>query len=87
MFQRLKYFASLRKKARKEGSKPVGYPLIGVLGCMAERLKETLLDEYDVSFICGPDGYRTLPALLMSATADQRAANVQLSLEETYAGG
>jgi tRNA-2-methylthio-N6-dimethylallyladenosine synthase len=85
MFQRLKYFGSLRKKARKEGSKPAGYPLIGVLGCMAERLKETLLDEYDVSFICGPDGYRTLPDLLLAASADQRAANVQLSLEETYA--
>ena len=62
MFQRLKYFASLRKKSRKESigrSSDLGrYPMIGVLGCMAERLKESLLEDYDVDFICGPDEYR-----------------------------
>lgn len=62
MFQRLKYFASLRKKSRKEStgrsSESGRYPMIGVLGCMAERLKESLLEEYDVDFICGPDEYR-----------------------------
>ena len=62
MFQRLKYFASLRKKSRKESigrSSDLGrYPMIGVLGCMAERLKESLLEDYDVDFICGPDEYK-----------------------------
>lgn len=53
---------------------------------MAERLKESLLEDYDVDFICGPDEYRTLPDLVTAAvSADQRGANVQLSLEETYA--
>ena len=62
MFQRLKYFASLRKKSKKEStsrSSDAGrYPMIGVLGCMAERLKESLLENYEVDFICGPDEYR-----------------------------
>ena len=62
MFQRLKYFASLRKKSKKEStsrSSDAGrYPMIGVLGCMAERLKESLLEDYEVDFICGPDEYR-----------------------------
>ena len=62
MFQRLKYFASLRKKTKQESagrSSDAGrYPMIGVLGCMAERLKESLLEDYEVDFICGPDEYR-----------------------------
>ena len=87
MFQRLKYFASLRKTSKKKGGghNHPSYPLIGVLGCMAERLKTQLLDEFDVNFICGPDAYRTLPDLLVAASTDVKAANVQLSLEETYA--
>ena len=53
---------------------------------MAERLKSTLLDEKSVNFICGPDAYRDIPRLIDIATnTDQKAANVQLSLEETYA--
>ena len=84
IWQRLKYFSSLRKKVQKEKSKPKGYPLVGVLGCMAERLKSRLLDEEVVDFIAGPDSYRELPALLTAASTDQKAANVQLSIEETY---
>ena len=87
VWQRLKYFQSLRKKAKLNHSKPTGYPIIGVLGCMAEHLKEKLLDDTDLSvdFIAGPDSYRTLPSLLKSITTDQKAANTQLSLDETYA--
>ena len=84
IWQRLKYFASLRKKNRKDGSKSSGYPVVGVLGCMAERLKSKLLDEEGVDFIAGPDAYRELPALLASTSTDQKAANVILSIEETY---
>lgn len=60
---------------------------MGVLGCMAERLKEKLLDEDGVDFVCGPDAYRDIPTLLSTVAngTDQKAANVQLSLEETYA--
>jgi tRNA A37 methylthiotransferase MiaB len=85
IWQRLKYFASLRKKAKKEGLRAPGYPVVGVLGCMAERLKSKLLDDSGVDFIAGPDAYRNLPNLLKAATTDQMAANTQLSLEETYA--
>src|SRR3984957_4767258 len=60
--------------------------LIGVLGCMAERLKEKLLEEERlVDMVVGPDAYRTLPALIEEAEAGQQAVNVLLSREETYA--
>lgn len=60
--------------------------LIGVLGCMAERLKETLLEEEKmVDIVVGPDGYRTLPALIAEAKGGQKSVNVLLSREETYA--
>ncbi len=60
--------------------------LIGVLGCMAERLKEKFLEEEKlVDMVVGPDAYRTLPALIEEAEAGQKAVNVLLSREETYA--
>jgi len=60
--------------------------IIGVLGCMAERLKETLLEEEKlVDLVVGPDAYRDLPNLLQSVNGGQRAVNVLLSREETYA--
>ncbi|MBK8682789.1 MAG: tRNA (N6-isopentenyl adenosine(37)-C2)-methylthiotransferase MiaB [Bacteroidetes bacterium] len=59
--------------------------LIGMLGCMAERLKENLLEEEKlVDIVCGPDAYRDLPKLLVSANEGQKAVNVLLSREETY---
>ncbi len=59
---------------------------IGVLGCMAKRLKEKLLEEeITVDLIAGPDSYRDLPKLLNTVEAGQKAANVILSEEETYA--
>lgn len=60
--------------------------VVGVMGCMAERLKEQLLEEEKiVDMVIGPDAYRDLPALLKEAESGQKAVNVQLSLEETYA--
>ncbi len=60
--------------------------LIGVLGCMAERLKATLLEEEKlVDIVVGPDAYRTLPQLITEAEGGQKAVNVLLSREETYA--
>ena len=59
---------------------------IGVLGCMAERLKEKLLEEEkSVDIIVGPDAYRDLPQLMTSVESGQKAINVILSEEETYA--
>src|SRR5580704_10113694 len=60
--------------------------LIGVLGCMAERLKAKLLEEEQlVDLVVGPDAYRTLPGLIGQAGTGQKAVNVLLSREETYA--
>lgn len=59
---------------------------VGVIGCMAERLKEKLLEEEKtVDIVVGPDAYRDLPNLLDSAESGQKAINVILSKEETYA--
>jgi tRNA-2-methylthio-N6-dimethylallyladenosine synthase len=60
--------------------------LVGVLGCMAERLKSKLLEEEKlVDLVVGPDAYRTLPALIGETDGGQKAVNVLLSREETYA--
>jgi tRNA-2-methylthio-N6-dimethylallyladenosine synthase len=60
--------------------------VIGVLGCMAERLKTQLLDEEKlVDLIAGPDSYRDLPSLVSEVDGGQKAVNVLLSREETYA--
>jgi tRNA-2-methylthio-N6-dimethylallyladenosine synthase len=59
---------------------------IGVLGCMAERMKTTLLEEEKfVDMVVGPDAYRDLPNLIKEAEDGRQMANVVLSLEETYA--
>ncbi|HEX5652555.1 MAG TPA: tRNA (N6-isopentenyl adenosine(37)-C2)-methylthiotransferase MiaB [Chitinophagaceae bacterium] len=60
--------------------------LVGVLGCMAERLKSKFLEEEKlVDIVVGPDAYRSLPALVEEAEGGQKAVNVLLSREETYA--
>ncbi|MBX2932575.1 MAG: tRNA (N6-isopentenyl adenosine(37)-C2)-methylthiotransferase MiaB [Chitinophagaceae bacterium] len=60
--------------------------LVGVLGCMAERLKAKLLEEEKlVDIVVGPDAYRSLPNLIEEAETGQKAVNVLLSREETYA--
>ncbi len=60
--------------------------LIGVLGCMAERLKSQLLEEEQlVDMVVGPDAYRDLPGLIEEVTDGRKAVNVLLSREETYA--
>lgn len=60
--------------------------VVGVLGCMAERLKSKLLEEEKlVDLVVGPDAYRDLPSLLESVENGQKAVNVLLSKEETYA--
>ncbi|BDQ11186.1 tRNA (N6-isopentenyl adenosine(37)-C2)-methylthiotransferase MiaB [Sediminibacterium sp. TEGAF015] len=59
--------------------------LIGVLGCMAERLKAQLLEQEKlVDLVIGPDAYRSLPALIEEASSGQKGVNVLLSREETY---
>lgn len=59
--------------------------VVGIVGCMAERLKDKLLDTYKVDLVAGPDSYRTLPTLLRDIAPDKPQINVMLSHEETYA--
>jgi tRNA-2-methylthio-N6-dimethylallyladenosine synthase len=76
--KRLTEFRKLKKN--KPGT------LVGVLGCMAERLKAKLLEEEKlVDLVIGPDAYRTLPQLISEADGGQKAVNVLLSRDETYA--
>jgi len=78
IWHRLKEFRS-RKKQNPD-------LIIGVLGCMAERLKTELLEkEKLVDIVVGPDAYRDLPNLIAKVESGQRAVNVLLSREETYA--
>lgn len=59
--------------------------VVGILGCMAERLKQSLLEEEKlVDLVAGPDAYRTLPKLIVEVNGGQKAVNVLLSREETY---
>ncbi len=75
--KRLTEFKKLKKE--KKGL------LVGVLGCMAERLKGKLLEEEKlVDLVVGPDAYRSLPALVIEAEGGQKAVNVLLSRDETY---
>jgi tRNA-2-methylthio-N6-dimethylallyladenosine synthase len=75
---RLEFFRQIKKK--RPGV------MVGVIGCMAERLKEKILEEDKlVDIVIGPDSYRELPALLEEAGTGQQAINVLLSREETYA--
>lgn len=60
---------------------------MGVLGCMAERLKDKFLESNTVDLVAGPDSYRDLPRLIkiLESKEDEQAMNVQLSFDETYA--
>jgi tRNA-2-methylthio-N6-dimethylallyladenosine synthase len=76
--KRLREFHALKKKNPRI--------VIGILGCMAERLKDKLIEEErHIDLIVGPDGYRSLPGLLEEVHTGQKAINVILSADETYA--
>jgi tRNA-2-methylthio-N6-dimethylallyladenosine synthase len=80
--------AKVRKRLTEFKSKKVANPnlVIGILGCMAERLKKALLEEEKlVDLIAGPDSYRDLPNLIEEVGTGQKAVNVLLSRDETYA--
>ena len=76
ILNRLEFFHSLRKK------RP--HLIVGVLGCMAERVKDDLITNHHVDLVAGPDAYLTLPDLIASVEAGEKAINVELSTTETY---
>jgi tRNA-2-methylthio-N6-dimethylallyladenosine synthase len=78
IWNRLKYFRSVKRQRK--------HLTVGVLGCMAERVRERFLEkEKLVDIVAGPDAYRDLPNLLEEVEDGRKAVNVILSLEETYA--
>ncbi|KAJ2957667.1 hypothetical protein NQZ79_g6640 [Umbelopsis isabellina] len=81
IWDRLKFLRHYRTKVNKETP-----PMVGVLGCMAERLKSKLLEQDRlVDIVCGPDAYRSIPHLISLAENKDGVANVMLSADETYA--
>ncbi len=76
ILNRLETLNSLRKKGRKL--------IIGVVGCMAERVKEELIEVHHADLVAGPDAYLTLPELFASVEVGEKALNVALSATETY---
>ena len=77
ILSRLAYWRSMRKKTGKN-------ILIGVIGCMAERLKHQLIEEQEVNLVAGPDAYLDLPNLISAAENGEEAINIELSTTETY---
>ncbi len=76
IFNRLDYFHAMRKK--RKGL------IVGVLGCMAERVKEDLIENHHVDLVVGPDAYLSLPELIAAVENGEKAIDVQLSATETY---
>ncbi len=80
VISRLAFLNSLRRKR----SKSAPCLIIGVIGCMAERVKEDLVSNHGVDLVAGPDAYLDLPNLFASVEAGEKAVNVTLSTSETY---
>jgi tRNA-2-methylthio-N6-dimethylallyladenosine synthase len=76
VIQRLKYYQSLKRK--KKGL------IVGVIGCMAERVKEELITDHGVNIVVGPDAYLDIPNLINTVENGEKAINVELSKTETY---
>ncbi|MDR2520746.1 MAG: tRNA (N6-isopentenyl adenosine(37)-C2)-methylthiotransferase MiaB [Bacteroidales bacterium OttesenSCG-928-I14] len=76
IFSRLQYFQSFKKKGYKF--------IIGLLGCMAQRMKETLIKEYYVDLVVGPGSYLMLPTLIELAINGEKTINTNLSYDELY---
>ena len=76
ILNRLEFFHSLRKKRK--------HLIVGVLGCMAERVKNDLIENHHVDLVAGPDAYLTLPDLIGAVEAGEKVINVELSTTETY---
>ena len=79
IYHRLEALDAERRKRQKANGL-----IIGVLGCMAERVKEELLEQHGVDLVAGPDAYLSLPDLVAQAETGHKAMNIELSTTETY---
>lgn len=77
IYSRLAYWNSLRRKSGRR-------ILIGVIGCMAERLKNELIEKHGVDIVAGPDAYQQIPQLVAEAETGNPAIDTELSTTETY---
>ena len=78
IYSRLNYWKAQRRKRHQN-------IIIGVVGCMAERLREELVEKHGVDFVAGPDAYMDLPQLVAAAEVGEKGVSVELSLTQTYA--
>ena len=76
IYNRLEQLYALKKKGKEL--------IIGVVGCMAERVKDDLITNHHVDLVAGPDSYLTLPELFAAAEVGEKAINIELSTTETY---
>ena len=76
VLNRLQYLHALKRKRHRF--------VVGVIGCMAERMQQTLIDEHGVDVVAGPDAYMDLPALIETARQGHQAINIEMSGQETY---
>ena len=76
ILNRLEFFHSLKKKKK--------HLIVGVLGCMAERVKDDLITNHHVDLVVGPDAYLTLPDLIAAVETGEKAINVELSTTDVY---
>ncbi len=81
IYHRLDQLYALQRRNSAAGTRK---PILGVLGCMAERVKSDLIENHHVNLVCGPDAYLNLPEMMASAELGQQAVDVQLSTTETY---
>ena len=76
IYHRLETLHAEQKKGRKL--------IMGVLGCMAERVKDDLINNYHANLVCGPDAYLSLPEMIAAVEVGEKAIDVKLSTTETY---
>ena len=82
--QEIKALTAKRSNRQQRSGLTSQNPIIGVIGCMAERMGQELIDSYGVHFVAGPDAYLDIPNLLAQCLQGHKALNVELSTTETY---
>ncbi len=84
IYHRLDALDALRRQRAKSQQQTANNLIIGVLGCMAERVKDDLLQNHHCDLVAGPDAYLSLPDLIAQAETGHKAMNIELSTSETY---
>ena len=84
IYHRLEALDALRRQRAKSQEPGARGLIIGVLGCMAERVREELLEQHHCDLVAGPDAYLSLPDLIAQAETGHKAINIELSTSETY---